>query len=357
MVSGKSERCRWRVQVRCELLPWLINLPLGLSRKRAKDLLRFRAVHVQKESLARDGSAVEAHDAAPASQRCKAAGALETNEAAAARGRDRPINVRHNTLLEPGDVVTIEFSGQTKEFEIGPGAVSVGRGGVKTSQLGLKIVYLNDAIVVIDKPAGLLSMGSEREKEKTAHRILNDHLKEEAKSREQQAFIVHRLDRETSGLMLFARNRSMQAALQQNWKAVTKRYLAVVEGAPSKPQGTLSDRLVESKSLRVHRVEQSGELAITHYRVVEAGRDRSLIELTLETGRKHQIRVQLAGLGNPVVGDRKYGARTDSARRLALHSCELRFRHPVSGAPMEFRSALPARLRQLLEPGRSGRST
>jgi 23S rRNA pseudouridine1911/1915/1917 synthase len=398
MVSGKSEHCRWRVEVRCELLPWLISLPLGLSRKRAKDLLRFRAVHVQKEPLARDGSAAGTDDAAPASQRCRAAGALETNEAAAARrrdrpiekqprghkgaavetreaaaarGRDRPINVRHDTVLEPGDVVTIEFSGQAKEFETGPGAVSVGRGrvaigrrgvavgrgGVKTSQLGLKMVYLDDAIVVIDKPAGLLSMGSEREKEKTAHRILNDHLKEEAKSREQQAFIVHRLDRETSGLMLFARNLSMQAALQQNWKAVTKRYLAVVEGALSKPQGTLSDRLVESKSLLVHRVEQGGEIAITHYRVVEAGRDRSLVELTLETGRKHQIRVQLAGLGNPVVGDRKYGARTDPARRLALHSCELRFRHPVSGAPMEFRSALPARLRQLLEPGRSGRST
>jgi 23S rRNA pseudouridine1911/1915/1917 synthase len=157
--------------------------------------------------------------------------------------------------------------------------------------------------------------------------------------------------------MLFARNRSMQAALQQNWKAVTKRYLAVVEGVLSKPEGTLSDRLVEGKSLLVHRVEQGGEIAITHYHVVEASRERSLVELTLETGRKHQIRVQLAGLGNPVAGDRKYGARTDLARRLALHSCELRFRHPVSGAPMEFRSALPVRLRQLLETGRAGRST
>ncbi len=339
MVSGKSERCRWRVESLCELLPWLLSLPLGLSRKRAKDLLRFRAVHVQKQPLAREGAATETHDAA------------------AARGRNRPINVRHDTLLEPGDVVTIEFNGQAKEFEIGPASVSVGRGrvaigrrGVNTSQLGLKIVYLDDAIVVIDKPAGLLSMGSEREKEKTAHRILNDHLRGEAKSREQQAFIVHRLDRETSGLMLFARNRSMQAALQQNWKAVTKGYLAVVEGVLAKPQGTLIDRLVESKSLMVHRVEQGGEIAIKHYRVVEACRDKSLVELTLETGRKHQIRVQLAGLGHPVAGDRKYGARSDAARRLALHSCELRFRHPVSGAPMEFRSALPARLRQLLEP-------
>jgi len=150
--------------------------------------------------------------------------------------------------------------------------------------------------------------------------------------------------------MLFARNRSIQACLQQNWKAVTKRYLAVVEGLLCEPQGTLRDRLIESKSLRVHRVDQGGEIAITSYRAVEQGRKRSLVELTLETGRKHQIRVQLAGLGNPVVGDRKYGVRTDLARRLALHSCELRFHHPVTGASMEFRSVLPNLLRQLLEP-------
>jgi 23S rRNA-/tRNA-specific pseudouridylate synthase len=122
-----------------------------------------------------------------------------------------------------------------------------------------------------------------------------------------------------------------------------------VEGAPSKADGTLKDKLVESKSLKVHRVEKGGELAITHYRVLRRQGDRSLLELTLETGRKNQIRVQLAELGNPVVGDKKYGARTDPARRLALHSCELKFRHPVSGAAMEFRAALPARLMALTE--------
>src|SRR5208337_2812111 len=130
---------------------------------------------------------------------------------------------------------------------------------------GVRILHLDDAVVVIDKPAGLLSMGSERDKERTAHRILNEHLKALTKSSRQQAFIVHRLDRETSGLMLFARNESTQAALQRNWKNVTKRYLAVVEGAPSKADGTLKDNLVESKSFKVHRVEKGGELAIMHY--------------------------------------------------------------------------------------------
>ena len=225
-------------------------------------------------------------------------------------------------------------------------------------RVGLRIVHLDEAIVVIDKPAGLLSMGSEREKQRTAHRMLNEHLKALAKSPLQQAFIVHRLDRETSGLMLFARSESTQAALQQNWRTVTKKYLAVVEGALGNAQGTLRDKLVESKSLmvRVHRAAKGGVLAITHYRVLRRHGDKSLLELTLETGRKHQIRVQLAALGHPIVGDRKYGARSDPARRLALHSCELKFRHPVSDAPMEFRSRLPSRLNALIERRQTARA-
>ena len=286
---------QFSVNSRCELLPYLLTLPLGLSRKAAKDLLRFRSVTVT-----------------------------------------RVPSVRHDTQLEPGDVVTIASGKQVPAASI--------------ERHGLKIVYLDDHIVVVDKRAGLLSMGSEGEKERTAHRILNDHLKALTGSPAQTAFIVHRLDRETSGLMIFARSRAIQAELQQNWKTVTKKYLAVVEGIASKDKGTLRDNLVESKSLRMHRVERGGELAITHYRVLQKGRANSLVELTLETGRKNQIRVQMAGLGHPIVGDRKYGATTDPARRLALHSTNLKFRHPVSGAPMEFRSAMPTRLIDLLVP-------
>ena len=286
---------QFSVNSRCELLPYLLTLPLGLSRKAAKDLLRFRSVTVT-----------------------------------------RVPSVRHDTQLEPGDVVTIASGKQVPAASI--------------ERHGLKIVYLDDHIVVVDKRAGLLSMGSEGEKERTAHRILNDHLKALSGTSSQTAFIVHRLDRETSGLMIFARSRAIQAELQQNWKTVTKKYLAVVEGIASKDKGTLRDNLVESKSLRMHRVERGGELAITHYRVLQKGRANSLVELTLETGRKNQIRVQMAGLGHPIVGDRKYGATTDPARRLALHSTNLKFRHPVSGAPMEFRSAMPTRLIDLLVP-------
>jgi 23S rRNA pseudouridine1911/1915/1917 synthase len=283
----------FHVTSECELLQFLLGPPIGLSRKQAKDFLRFQSVTV--------------------------------------RGKTR---VRHDTLLAPGDVVEI---GTRRKTDAPP-----------VERAGLRIVHIDDAIVVIDKPAGLLSMGSEREKEKTAHRILNVHLKALAKSPRQQAFIVHRLDRETSGLMVFARSESVQTALQRHWKDVTKCYLAIVEGTPARPSGTLRDYLAESKSFKVHRVAQGGELAITHYRVVRTLGARSLLELTLETGRKHQIRVQLAGRGHPIIGDRNYGSPTDTAKNLALHSCELRFLHPVSGAPMEFHSELPAPLRALV---------
>jgi 23S rRNA pseudouridine1911/1915/1917 synthase len=283
----------FHVAARCELMEFLLARPLGLSRKQAKELLKFQSVSV--------------------------------------RGRAR---VRHDTMLEAGDIVELATRGKIDQTSL--------------ARSDLRIVHLDDAIVVIDKPAGLLSMGSEREKEKTAHRILNEHLKALEKSPRQQIFIVHRLDRETSGLMVFARTESIQATLQRNWKDVTKRYLAIVEGTPAKASGTLRDHLMESKAFKVHRVEKGGELAITHYRVLKTFGKTALLELTLETGRKHQIRVQLVAIGHPIVGDRKYDAATDPAHRLALHSCELRLRHPITHQWMEFHNELPDRLRALL---------
>jgi 23S rRNA pseudouridine1911/1915/1917 synthase len=287
---------QFRVAAGCELLPYLISLPSGPSRKQAKELLRFGAVTVEGKA-----------------------------------------QVRHDTRLNAGDVVTIAAGGHAR---------------VAAPKLqGLRIVHIDDAIIVVDKPAGLLSVGSEREKYRTAHRILNEHLRVIANSKAQQAFIVHRLDRETSGLMLFARSELVQATLQSNWQAVTKKYFAVVEGQPAQTSGTLTDNLRESRSMVVRRVDQGGEVAITHYRVLKRRAHRSLLELTLATGRKHQIRVQLAGLGHPVVGDRRYGVKTDPAPRLALHSCTLKFHHPVSGQMMEFQSA-PSGLFELLMEGR-----
>src|SRR5260370_40655292 len=125
--------------------------------------------------------------------------------------------------------------------------------------------------------------------------------------------MVRRLDREAYGVMIVARNESSQAALQDNWKNFRKRYFAIVEGLPSNAHGTLKDNLVESRAFKVYRVDKGGRPAITHYRVLERYADQSLLELTLETGRKHQIRVQLAILCHTVVGGLNYGARTDPA--------------------------------------------
>jgi 23S rRNA pseudouridine1911/1915/1917 synthase len=284
---------KFRVASRGQLLPYLMGPAVGLSRKRAKDLLRRSMVFVTRKE-----------------------------------------SVKHDTELSPGDTVTIAARTDSRQSLL--------------EHVGLTIVYVDDAVAVVDKPAGLLSMGSDREKERTAHRILNEHLKALAKSSRQQAFIVHRLDRDTSGLMMFARRESMQAALRKNWKEVRKKYLAVVEGAPSSASGTLKDRLAETSALKVHRVEHGGSLAITHYRVMDRRANRSLLELTLETGRKNQIRVQLAAAGCPIVGDSKYGAKTDPARRLALHSAQLGFRHPITHLEMDFRSEMPARLKSLV---------
>ena len=288
------DRREYRVTSPCELMEFLLGPPLRLSRTQAKELLKFQTVGV--------------------------------------RGMT---HVRHDTPLTHGDIVTISARRHAPDSPL--------------EHTGLRIVHIDDAIVVVEKPAGLLSMGSEREKEKTAHRMLNEHLKAANNSPRQQAFIVHRLDRETSGLMLFARSEAIQDVLQRNWKNVTKRYFAIVEGTPPNASGTLRDHLLESKSLIVHRVAKGGELAITHYRVMRSLGPRSMLELTIETGRKHQIRVQLAALGHPVVGDRKYGVATDPARRLALHAFELKFPHPITRAQMEFRSALPAQLKAFIE--------
>jgi len=284
---------RFRVERPCDLLKALLETPPGLSRTEAKRLLRFRAISVNGRS-----------------------------------------SVRHDTLVLPGDEVTISASRHPLSPEAG-GSFP-------------RIVHEDGAIVVVDKPAGLLTIATEAEKTRTAYRALNDHLKARARTSRQQIFVVHRLDRDTSGLVVFARTEAAKRALQNGWKSVRKTYQAVVEGVPAASAGTLRSRLVETGSLLVHGTDRGGRVAVSRYRVLRAGPERSLLEIEIETGRKNQIRVQLAEIGHPVVGDRKYGARTDPAGRLALHACELAFAHPVSGEPTRLRSELPASLRGLV---------
>ena len=207
---------------------------------------------------------------------------------------------------------------------------------------GLGLVHEDAAMVVVDKQPGLLSMATERERERTAYRLLWDYLA--AQRPRARPFIVHRLDRETSGLLVFAKSEATKRSLQAQFEArtVERVYVALVRGKVRREAGTLESRLVEDKSLRVHPTSSpEGKTAITSYRVIGHGQDTTLLELSLGTGRRRQIRVQLAAIGHPIVGDREHGGPSGPFRRLCLHAKRLGFVHPTTGKPMRFDSAAP----------------
>jgi 23S rRNA pseudouridine1911/1915/1917 synthase len=212
-------------------------------------------------------------------------------------------------------------------------------------QAGIRIVHEDAELVVIDKPAGLLSVATGAEKLDTAFARLNAAMAARGAGR---PFVVHRLDRETSGLLVFARSLAVRDRLQDDWGGVTKIYLALVEGEPRPFEGIVRNFLTEQKNLRVRASTSrrpGAKEAVTHYRVVAARRGRTVVEVKLETGRKHQIRVHLAGLGCPVVGDPVYGSATPTAGRLCLHAWRLSFDHPATGDRIEFESPPPPVLR------------
>jgi 23S rRNA pseudouridine1911/1915/1917 synthase len=216
--------------------------------------------------------------------------------------------------------------------------------------LGIEIIFEDEDIIVIEKSAGLLTIASETEKTKTAYYQLNEFLKLRTPRTGERIFIVHRLDRDTSGLIVFAKNEKVKRTLQEGWKSVEKGYYALVEGTPVKKEGGIQSRLSETKSLKVYSDHHSAgaKLSETKYKVVKAGHEYSLLDILLETGRKNQIRVHLSDIGHPVAGDKKYGAKTDPLGRLGLHSYRLMFKHPVSGAPLRFESKLPRRFDRLV---------
>jgi len=215
---------------------------------------------------------------------------------------------------------------------------------------GLRIVHEDTAVIVIEKPPGMLSIAAEGELHRTAYALLTEHVRRGRPKSRERVWIVHRLDRETSGLMVFARTEAAKRTLQQGWEAVEKKYWAVVEGAPPAVTGVLEAHLDESDSFRVRVVPEGigTRLARTRYRAEKSSATCTLLEVTLETGRRHQIRVQLAHAGCPIVGDKRYGATTDPARRVALHACALRFPLPTDGKPLRFVSPLPGDLGRLV---------
>lgn len=242
---------------------------------------------------------------------------------------DRPAS-RHDHALVNGDRVSVNID----KTPVAPAP----------PPLGIEIIYEDDYLVVINKPSGLLTISTEKEKAKTAYFQMNSYLRARDPKKFERVFIVHRLDRDTSGLLLFAKSARVKKAIQDNWQSVTKKYFAVIEGRPAKSSQVITSHLKESKALKVHKnsTDADAKYAATEYEVVRSSDNYTLLDIDLLTGRKNQIRVHLADMGNPVAGDRKYGAKSDPLRRLALHAYLLSFSHPVTGKALHFKLPAPS---------------
>lgn len=208
---------------------------------------------------------------------------------------------------------------------------------------GLTVIYEDRDIIVVDKPAGLLTISTDREKSRTAYFILTDYVRKGVAKSRNRVFIVHRLDRETSGILIFAKNDQAKFRLQEQWQDTRKQYLAVVHGHCEKPALTITTYLAENRAHGVYTTADArkGKLSRTAYKVIKETRDYSLLEIDLLTGRKHQIRVHLADIDHPVVGDERYGKEHKRQQRLALHARSISFKHPFTGEQMTFETKVP----------------
>lgn len=238
------------------------------------------------------------------------------------------VTTKFDLVLKPGDIVKVNL---TREFP-------------RFYNRRVKLVYEDDDIIVIEKGYGLLSMGNDRVTEGTAYSIVKDYVKWVNPTN--KIFIVHRLDRDTSGLMMFAKNVQAKEAMQHNWNnmVLNRKYLAVVEGSVEEDQGVIKSYLAENSRYEVYSTDnpEEGQLAVTRYKVLRRRNGYSLLEVELDTGRKNQIRVHLKDLDHPIAGDRKYGAKPSPIHRLALHAQTIRFVHPVTRKEMNFTTPIPS---------------
>jgi len=235
---------------------------------------------------------------------------------------------QYNQMLKPNDLIVVNSS----------------RGNIELSHPKLRIMFEDAYLIVVEKKEGLLTVSTGDNDETTAFSILRNYVKKS--SPKNRVFTVHRLDRETSGVIMFAKSREIQLALQENWhRVVTRRvYVALVEGKVEKDEDTIVTWLSENeKSLKIHSsdTDNGGQQAITHFRCIKSNEEYSLLEIELETGRKNQIRVHMQEIGHPVAGDKKYGAGTSPIGRLGLHARILAFYHPMTQEEISFETPVP----------------
>ena len=235
---------------------------------------------------------------------------------------------QHNYSLQVGQIVEV-LSNQAAQS--------------KSKLVGLSIVHEDEDIIIINKDAGLLTVASKKEQEFTAYRQLMEYVR--SSNGKNRIYIVHRLDKDTSGVMMFAKSEKVQQTLQNTWADTVKErtYIALVEGAIKEPKGTIKSWLTESSTFKMYSnpVDNGGQYAVTHFKKIQSNKHYSLLEVQLETGRKNQIRVHMEELGYPVVGDKKYGATTNPLRRLGLHATTLAFLHPRTGKLVRYTADYP----------------
>lgn len=231
-------------------------------------------------------------------------------------------------LLAKGDIVSIS-------------PYKVRKDGKRVSKL--KILYEDDELIVINKPAGLLTIATDKEKEQTAYRLMMDYVREE--NPKNRVFVVHRLDKETSGVLLFSKSENLKDLLQDRWNDLvqTREYIAICEGIFNKKEGTRVSYLLPTKTNLMFSSHKpnDGQKAITHYQVIEENEEYSILKVKIDTGRKNQIRVHMKDLGHNVVGDDKYGSEKNPINRLGLHARVLEFEHPVNDKHFKFIADVP----------------
>ena len=277
----------------CELLEFLLETLKGQSRNSVKSLLTNHRVSV---------------DGAPISQ--------------------------YNFQLAKGDVVIISKTPIHKK-----------------TRSNLPIIFENEEFIVINKPSGLLSIASDKEKGSTAYRMLTDYVQQ--KDKHNRIYVVHRLDEDTSGVLMVAKNEKIRDLLQDKWNdLVSKRgYFAIVEGQLENKQGTIKSYLKKNAQNMMYSSKKAGDgqLAITHYKVIKEIEDYSLLDVHIDSGRKNQIRVHLGDLGHHVIGDDKYGNPSNPIKRLGLHAYELELEHPVTHKVMKFTAPMPKEFKTLFK--------
>ena len=279
------------VTKKCELLEFLFEVLKGQSRNSVKSILSSKRVSI---------------DGAPVTQ--------------------------FDFKLYPGDTVIISNNPIRKK-----------------TRSNLPILYEDNEIIVINKPSGLLSIASDKEKSSTAYRMLSDYVQQ--KDKHNRIFVVHRLDEDTSGVLMVAKNPEIQKALQDNWNdIVTKRgYYAIVEGQMPNKEGTVKSYLKKNaQNLMYSSKDKNGQFSITHYKVMKENDKYSLLDVNIDTGRKNQIRVHMGDLGHYVVGDDKYGSPSNPLKRLGLHAYCLEYKHPMTGKIMKFTAPMPKEFESLM---------